>query len=158
MADGQKELQKDWYNAGKARCSLDLSGLNNEKHCERLRALLNGAPIQGPALEVGCGNGWYSGKFGGGFGIDISIESIRKRFDKSAAAVTADAERLPFKGGTFGFVYGFAVLHHLASIEAGLAEAHRVLRPGGRIAFGSENNAACPMNYLFPLLYGNWHI
>lgn len=154
----QKELQKGWYNRGNARCSLDLSGLNNQRHYERLNALINGFPIHGPVLEVGCGNGWYSGKFGRAFGVDISMESLKKRHDQSAVAIAADAERLPFNDNSFSFVYGFAILHHLESIERGLAEIHRVLKPGGRIAFGSENSALCPMNYLFPFLYGNWHV
>jgi SAM-dependent methyltransferase len=47
----------------------------------------------------------------------------------------ADAEALPFGEGTFdAVVMNFGVLH-LAQPDQAFAEAHRVLRPGGRFAF-----------------------
>lgn len=44
-----------------------------------------------------------------------------------------DAHRLPFRDAAFGNVVLFDVLHHLAVPRRFLAEAVRVLRPGGRI-------------------------
>ena len=47
--------------------------------------------------------------------------------------VQGDAEQLPFPDGTFDAVtIGFGI-RNFGSIEAGLAEAFRVLRPGGRL-------------------------
>jgi ubiquinone/menaquinone biosynthesis C-methylase UbiE len=51
---------------------------------------------------------------------------------------TLDAEHLPFADGSFDFVVGHAVLHHLPDLETALAELHRVLRPGGTLAFCGE--------------------
>jgi SAM-dependent methyltransferase len=65
---------------------------------------------------------------------------------------------LPFKNQVFGLVYGFGVVHHLQDIEKGFSEARRVLKPKGRIAFGAENSALSPANYILPLIYGNWHV
>jgi SAM-dependent methyltransferase len=53
-------------------------------------------------------------------------------------AARADAESLPFTGESFDLVLGHAVLHHLPDLGRVFAEMHRVLRPGGRIAFAGE--------------------
>ncbi|HZU40042.1 MAG TPA: class I SAM-dependent methyltransferase, partial [Solirubrobacteraceae bacterium] len=50
----------------------------------------------------------------------------------------AEAESLPFPDGSFDLVMGHAVLHHLPDLERAFAEFHRVLAPGGRIAFAGE--------------------
>ena len=53
-------------------------------------------------------------------------------------AARADAESLPFADQSFDLVLGHAVLHHLPNLRRAFAEFHRVLRPGGRIAFAGE--------------------
>ena len=53
-------------------------------------------------------------------------------------AARADAEALPFADQSFDLVLGHAVLHHLPNLRRAFAEFHRVLRPGGRIAFAGE--------------------
>jgi ubiquinone/menaquinone biosynthesis C-methylase UbiE len=70
-------------------------------------------------------------------GLDFSsamIADARRRH----AAVTfrdGDAQQLPFADGTFdAVVMNFGMLH-LARPERAIAEAHRVLSPGGRYAF-----------------------
>ena len=44
-----------------------------------------------------------------------------------------DASKLPFADASFDLVYSIGVLHHTPDIEDCLREAHRVLKPGGRI-------------------------
>jgi SAM-dependent methyltransferase len=46
---------------------------------------------------------------------------------------TADAENLPFPDGEFDVVYSWGVLHHTPHPAGALAEAQRVLAPGGRL-------------------------
>jgi SAM-dependent methyltransferase len=52
--------------------------------------------------------------------------------------VRADAEVLPFEDESFDLVLGHAVLHHLPGLERALSEFHRVLVPGGTLAFMGE--------------------
>lgn len=47
-----------------------------------------------------------------------------------------DANELPFVPGSFDFVFGHSILHHLAHFERAIAAAHRVLKPGGIAVFG----------------------
>jgi ubiquinone/menaquinone biosynthesis C-methylase UbiE len=51
-----------------------------------------------------------------------------------AAAVAADATRLPFADGSFDAVIVAEILEHVPNDTAALAEVARVLRPGGVIA------------------------
>ncbi len=52
-------------------------------------------------------------------------------FGDRASAQRADAADLPFDNGRFGFVLSAAMLHHVVAWEKALAEAVRVLCPGG---------------------------
>jgi SAM-dependent methyltransferase len=51
-----------------------------------------------------------------------------------AAAVTADATRLPFPGGSFDGIIVAEMLEHIPNDAAALKEIARVLRPGGTVA------------------------
>ena len=53
----------------------------------------------------------------------------------------ADAESLPFPDDSFDLVLGHAVLHHLPGLDKALSEFHRVLAPGGTLAFMGEPSA-----------------
>jgi len=70
------------------------------------------------------------------FGADFVHAMLVRGQGKSARVVplTADAQVLPFLDATFdGAMVGFGV-RNLADLDAGLAEAARVVKPGGRLA------------------------
>ena len=87
-------------------------------------------------LDIGCGAGFI---FDAGHdlfekldGVDITDEMlalIERR--PNVTACKAPAEALPFPDGVFDLVTCNGVLHHLEHIGRALAEARRVLRPGG---------------------------
>jgi ubiquinone/menaquinone biosynthesis C-methylase UbiE len=92
-------------------------------------------------LEVGTGLGTDLLQFARAgaqtTGIDLtptSIDMTRTRFEHEGLNVdlhVMDAERLEFPDASFDAVYSFGVLHHLPSTERAVAQARRVLRPGG---------------------------
>jgi SAM-dependent methyltransferase len=114
-------------------------------------------------LDIGCGLGWYLTRLheegARVVGLDLSAAQIRQAHTGGAPVVRASALVLPFASDAFDFVYSVNVIHHLPSREhqqRALAEAARVLRPGG-ILFVHEINVGNPlfrfyMSYVFPLL------
>jgi len=65
-----------------------------------------------------------------------SIELVRRRLELEglqADLQQADAERLPFNDASFDIVYSWGVLHHTPDSDKAIAEARRVLKPGGRL-------------------------
>lgn len=94
-------------------------------------------------LEIGIGGGADYTKFalaGADIqGIDLTeaaVAYVRERLarmGRSGAVRTADAENLPFADGSFDLVYSYGVLHHSPDTERALAEAYRVLKPGGEL-------------------------
>jgi SAM-dependent methyltransferase len=102
------------------------------------------------SLEIGAGTGYFSlnllqaGVVKEATCTDISPGMLRtlsanaERLGVPVKTARADAESLPFADQSFDLVLGHAVLHHLPDLERAFAEFHRVLRPGGRIAFAGE--------------------
>ena len=92
-------------------------------------------------LDVACGPGYIAGIAASRgalvTGADFSPEMLRmaKEFHPEIEFRVADAEALPFEAATFDAVVMSFLLGHLAHPERAIAEAHRVLKPGGRFAF-----------------------
>jgi ubiquinone/menaquinone biosynthesis C-methylase UbiE len=92
-------------------------------------------------LEVGVGQGTDLMQFASGgaqcYGVDITDNHLtltQRNFELRGKKVDlrkADATQLPFRDGFFDCVYSFGVMHHIPEIEKVIAEARRVLKPGG---------------------------
>jgi len=99
----------------------------------------------GEALEIGTGSGAMAARLLAAFpalrlvatDYDPDLVHIAQQtlaaFGERARAVRADASDLPFEDGRFDAVLSFAMLHHVGDWEKAVAEAVRVLRPGGRL-------------------------
>src|SRR5262249_9396116 len=92
-------------------------------------------------LDVGCGPGYVSSaaaeRGATPIGFDFSKEMIgiaKKMFPKIEFR-EGDAQNLSFPDKTFDRVVANFALLHLANPERAMAEAARVLKPGGRFAF-----------------------
>jgi ubiquinone/menaquinone biosynthesis C-methylase UbiE len=121
--------QVPWlYDAGMVL--LEKTGLG------RWRAWLAGDVSRGRVLDLGCGTGRnlpLYGKDACAIGLDPCQASLLKarRRSPGVSLVRARAEALPFRDGTFDTVVSGLVFCSVSDPPRGLAEARRVLRPGG---------------------------
>lgn len=104
-------------------------------------------PESGPALDVATGTGSVAIELARRtrvpiIGLDQSDPMIRRGIERIARAglpgrirfVLAQAERLPFPGGSFDAVTFTYLLRYVDRPAETLAELARVLRPGGTMA------------------------
>ena len=111
-------------------------------------------------LEIGTGMGTDFVQFvragARATGIDLtqaSIDNVRARLEleglSAAELRRADSENLPFADASFDRVYSWGVLHHTPRTEAAVAEAIRVLRPGGSLCIMLYHRHSW-------VVYGHW--
>jgi SAM-dependent methyltransferase len=135
-----------------AKWGIDFGPVGQDQVRAKLFKALGGEPAQpfGDALEIGAGTGYFSlnllqlGLIERATSTDISqgmldaLAHSARSLGLSLDRVRTDAEDLPFPDQSFDVVFGHAVLHHVPNLDRALAEFHRVLRPGGVIAFCGE--------------------
>src|SRR5213593_961216 len=116
-------------------------------------------------LEIGAGIGadyleWLRAG-ADATGIDLSAISIERAKRRCVLAGyepdlrVADAERLPFAADTFDVVYSYGVMHHTPQPAQCLAEAWRVLKPGGEARIMLYHHPSLTGMMLW-LRYGAW--
>jgi SAM-dependent methyltransferase len=113
----------------------------NKPHAERnaseVRALFG--PGGGLCLDLGCGSGHYFGILAATgrtvVGLDCSADQLHIARGRSRQIVQGDAAALPFADGTFPTVAAMWISTDVDDFTAVLAEARRVLTPGGLLVF-----------------------
>ncbi len=105
---------------------------------------------QEQVLDVGTGTGLVAHLVaprvspGLVFGVDLSdnmLSIARSKKVKNVQFLGMAAEHLVFRPATFDLVTMGETLAYLADPTAALAEAHRVLRPGGRLAVSCQRRS-----------------
>jgi 2-polyprenyl-6-hydroxyphenyl methylase/3-demethylubiquinone-9 3-methyltransferase len=115
-------------------------------------------------LDIGCGGGFLSNYLAkAGFtviGLDAAAESltIARRHDATGRAcyVRGDAYRLPYADGAFQAACAMDFLEHVDEPGSALAEAARILRPGGLFFFATFNRNF--ISWLFGIKGVEWFV
>jgi ubiquinone/menaquinone biosynthesis C-methylase UbiE len=108
-------------------------------------------------LDLACGPGFVSAavaeRGAQPVGLDFSsaMVGLARAGHSDIRFEEGDAEALPFADGSFDAVVGNFGVHHVPDPVRALREAHRVLRPCGRVAFTAWT--APPENIAWRLLY-----
>jgi ubiquinone/menaquinone biosynthesis C-methylase UbiE len=95
-------------------------------------------------LDVGCGPGLFlrgvAARGATAVGVDpsarmrrLALRRIPAGLRSKITVVEGSAEHLPLEDGSATVAWAVASFHHWSDPDAGLAEVHRVLAPGGRL-------------------------
>ena len=107
--------------------------------------ILQGVEPSGEGLEIGAGVGALTAQLLAQYprfrmvATDSDAEQVAmaeqvlSSFGRRASVQRADAVTLPFPDGRFDLVLSAAMLHQVIEWDKALAEAVRVLRPGGKL-------------------------
>jgi len=147
-----KQAVHDFWNAESCGESLYLDGYSRDDYLRQSNIRYDLEPYilefagfdrvkKKKVLEIGTGLGADHQKFSEAgailYGIDLTrraVEHSQRRFrvfGLNTNLQVADAEDLAFENESFDFVYSWGVLHHTPNTERAVAEAFRVLKPGG---------------------------
>lgn len=151
-----KDVNERYHDVAAAdydsKWGIDFGAIGQRQVTAKIRKALGGGAAKtfGDALEIGAGTGYFSlnllqaGVIERATATDISpgmLEALAAnagRLGVDVETVVTEAESLPFDDESFDLVLGHAVLHHIPDLDRGFAEFHRVLRPGGVVAFCGE--------------------
>jgi SAM-dependent methyltransferase len=119
-------------------------------------ALREAVPLAGAdVLDVGCGDGFHLPVFAAEAASVIGVEPhpplverARRRVGDRARVLVAGAAALPLPDASVDVVHARTAYFFGPGCEPGLAEAERVLRPGGSIAIVDLDATVAP--------YGDW--
>jgi len=122
-----------------AAVSMVPGGAGTARLAERVSELTASDTV----ADIGCGPGTavrYAARLGASaIGIDPAPVMLRlaqlltRRSAHAVRYVEGSAEALPLPDSSVSVVWSIASVHHWADLDAGLREARRVLKPGGRL-------------------------
>jgi len=105
-------------------------------YVSELLALRSYAPLQGRGLEIGVGSGRFAGPLGIQVGVDPSPAMLDLARRRGVDAVQGTAEALSFADDSFDHALIVTTICFADSPAIMLAQARRVLRPGGTLVIG----------------------
>src|SRR5271157_3775503 len=93
-------------------------------------------------LDVGCGTGLFFSRAAACASMVVGVDISRRLLVKAKGeanklgnvfVLQADADHLPFSGGSFEAVFAFTVLQNMPSPSETLGELKRVAKPSGNV-------------------------
>lgn len=124
----------DWYDK-------TFGSLGNEDGSAGVLAELIGAadPDDPICIDVGCGTGLHTAALRARghtvIGVDLSADQLSIARSRNSAVAQADAARLPLPEGSSPTVVMTFIHTDVDDFGATVAEASRVLKPGGRLIY-----------------------
>ena len=123
--------QREGTDANTAATVATFRRLTAARHLERIESLIE----RGSLLDVGCGEGYFlqEARHRGWrdvFGLDVSDAAARLTH-RSVPALVGSLTRGPFRDHSFDVVAMFDSIEHVLAPKADIAEAARILKPGG---------------------------
>jgi SAM-dependent methyltransferase len=118
------ERYERWFDAHEAAYRSEVEAL------ERL------IPRTRIGIEIGVGSGRFAAPLGVQVGLDPAIDMLSLARKRDIEVVRGVAERLPFDDGTFDTALIVTTICFVDDIPQTLAEARRILRPGGELVIG----------------------
>jgi ubiquinone/menaquinone biosynthesis C-methylase UbiE len=122
-----------------AALSMAAGGKGNARLAERLSDLTAGDAV----ADIGCGPGTaarHAARLGAQvFAIDPAPVMLRlarllsPRPARDVRYLQGSAEAVPLPDSSVSVAWSIACVHHWADLDAGLREARRILKPGGRL-------------------------
>jgi 2-polyprenyl-3-methyl-5-hydroxy-6-metoxy-1,4-benzoquinol methylase len=110
----------------------------------RLAFLLEHVPAGARVLDVGCGEGWFTGALmragREAIGVDVAEEPLRRARERERGL---DLRLVPAEGAwpledvSFDAVWAGEVIEHVADTAGWLSEVRRVLRSGGALVLST---------------------
>ncbi len=116
-----------WY-----RSTYGKLAFQTEKEC--LRAAVG--KIGAEALEIGVGSGRFASDLGIKYGLDPSLNLLKKAKLRGVRVVRGAGEALPFKNESFEHIFMIVTLCFVSSPDMVIKEASRVLRKKGALILG----------------------
>ena len=123
-----------------------------DKKCHQVMVELSGAQASDRVLEVAAGPGYVAmllaERAKEAVGIDLTPAFVAKaraaateRGLRNITFLEGDAESIPFPAGSFELVACHKAFHHFVHPTRAIAEARRVLVPGGRLLLGDTRTS-----------------
>jgi dolichol-phosphate mannosyltransferase len=111
-----------------------------QRYWQRTRhRIVTGWVAAAPVVDVGCGSSRILLDLPAALGVDVLQNKLRWLRPRHGRLARASGDALPLRDGSVGTLITSEVIEHVTNAEDHLAEAARVLRPGGTLVVGTPD-------------------